>query len=82
MVFLDFEQPLENLFEQLDTIKSLEKEGDIDVKDKVKELETKIRKRRKELYTDLSRWQKVQVSRHPARPYTMYYIEQMFKKFT
>ena len=82
MVFLDFEQPLETLFEQLDTFKSLEEEGDIDVKDKIKELETKIRKRRKELYTDLSRWQKVQVSRHPARPYTMYYIEHIFKKFT
>ncbi len=82
MVFLDFEQPLENLFEQLDTIKSLEEEGDIDVTDKIKELETKIRKKRKEVYTDLSRWQKVQVSRHPARPYTMYYIENIFKKFT
>jgi len=82
MVFLDFEQPLESLFEQLDTIKSLEEEGDIDVTDKIKELETKIRKKRKELYTDLSRWQKVQVSRHPARPYTMYYIEHIFKKFT
>lgn len=82
MVFLDFEQPLENLFEQLDTIKGLEEEGDIDVSDKIKELEGKIRKKRKELYTDLSRWQKVQVSRHPARPYTMFYIEQIFKKFT
>lgn len=82
MVFLDFEQPLESLFEQLETIKGLEKEGDIDVSDKAKELETKIRKKRKELYTDLTRWQKVQVSRHPARPYTTYYIETMFKKFT
>ena len=82
MVFLDFEQPLESLFEQLETLKGLEKEGDIDVSDKAKELETKIRKKRKELYTDLSRWQKVQVSRHPARPYTTYYIETMFKKFT
>lgn len=82
MVFLDFEQPLESLFEQLETLKGLDKEGDIDVSDKAKELETKIRKKRKELYTDLSRWQKVQVSRHPARPYTTYYIETMFKKFT
>lgn len=82
MVFLDFEQPLENLFEQLDTIKGLEQEGDIDVTVQIKELEGKIKKKRKELYTELSRWQKVQVSRHPARPYTMYYIEQIFKKFT
>lgn len=82
MVFLDFEQPLETLYEQLETVKNLDKEGDIDVSDKAKELETKIKKKKKEIYTDLSRWQKVQVSRHPARPYTMYYIETMFKKFT
>ena len=82
MVFLDFEQPLENLFEQLDTIKTLNKEGDIDVSDKIKELEGKIRRKRKEIYSDLTRWQKVQVSRHPGRPYTLYYIETMFRKFT
>lgn len=82
MVFLDFEQPLETLYEQLETVKNLDKEGDIDVSDKAKELETKIKKKKKEIYTDLTRWQKVQVSRHPARPYTMYYIESMFKKFT
>ena len=82
MVFLDFEQPLESLFEQLETINTLNNEGDIDVSDKVKELEGKIRKKRKEIYTDLSRWQKVQVSRHPARPYTLFYIESIFKKFT
>jgi len=82
MVFLDFEQPLESLFEQLETVNTLNTEGDIDVSDKIKELESKIRKKRKEVYTDLSRWQKVQVSRHPARPYTMYYIESIFKKFT
>ena len=82
MVFLEFEQPLENLFEQLDSIKAVEKEGDIDVSDKVKELEGKIRKKRKELYADLTRWQKVQVSRHPARPYSLFYINSIFKKFT
>lgn len=82
MVFLDFEQPLESLFEQLETIKTLNQEGDIDVSDKIKELEGKIRRKRKEIYTDLTRWQKVQVSRHPARPYTLFYIESMFRKFT
>lgn len=82
MVFLDFEQPLEGLYEQLETIRGLEKEGDIDVSDKVKELEVKIRKKKKEIYSELTGWQKVQLSRHPARPYTLYYIEQIFKKFT
>lgn len=82
MVFLDFEKPLEGLYEQLDKVKEVNDGGDIDVSDKVKELEGKIRKKRKELYADLTGWQKVQVARHPARPYTLYYVEQIFKKFT
>ncbi len=82
MVFLDFEQPLESLYEQLETIKKLESEGDIDVTDKIKELNAHIRKKKKEIFTDLTPWQKVQLSRHPARPYTLYYIQQICKKFT
>ncbi len=82
MVFLDFEQPLESLYEQLATIKKLETEGDIDVSDKIKELQGHIKKKKKEVFADLSRWQKVQLSRHPARPYTLYYINQICKKFT
>lgn len=82
MVFLDFEQPLESLYEQLETIKKLESEGDIDVSDKIKQLNAHIRKKKKEIFTDLTPWQKVQLSRHPARPYTLYYIQQICKKFT
>ncbi len=81
MVFLEFELPLEKLFEQLEKFKQIENEGDIDVSDKIKELETKIRNKRKEIYSELSGWQKVQLSRHPERPYTLYYIEQITKKF-
>lgn len=82
MVFLDFEQPLESLHEQLDTMVKLEAEGDIDISDKIKELESRIKKKRKEIYAELTRWQKVQLSRHPSRPYTLYYINQICKKFT
>ncbi len=81
MVFLEFEQPLEKLFEQLEKIQQIESEGDIDVSDKIKELENKIKNTRKDIYANLSGWQKVQLSRHPERPYTLYYIEQMTKKF-
>ncbi len=81
MVFLEFEQPLEKLFEQLDKFQQIENEGDIDVSDKIKELENKIKNTRKEIYSNLSGWQKVQLSRHPERPYTLYYIQQMTKKF-
>ncbi|MBT8229979.1 MAG: acetyl-CoA carboxylase carboxyltransferase subunit alpha [Bacteroidia bacterium] len=81
MVFLEFERPLEKLYEQLEKIQQIESEGDIDVSDKVKELETKIKAKKKEIYSNLTGWQKVQLSRHPERPYTLYYIENMFKKF-
>lgn len=81
MVFLDFEKPLENLYEQLDKLKQVGEEGEIDVTVMTKELEVKIKNKRKELYNNLTGWQKVQISRHPERPYTMYYIEQMSKKF-
>ncbi len=81
MVFLDFEKPLESLYEQLDKIRQVGEEGDIDVTEMVKELENRIRNKRKEIYGNLNGWQKVQLSRHPERPYTMFYITQMCRKF-
>jgi len=81
MVFLEFEKSLENLYEQLGKIKEIAVEGSIDVSDKVKELEQKIKQEKKEIYSSLSGWQKVQLSRHPQRPYTLYYINEMCKKF-
>ena len=81
MVFLEFEKPLEKLYEQLEKIKQVGEEGDIDVSDNIKELENKIKSETKEIYSNLTGWQKVQLSRHPERPYTLYYIEQICKKF-
>ena len=81
MVFLEFEKPLESLYTQLEKIKQVGEEGVIDVSDKIKELENKIKTQRKEIYSNLTGWQKVQLSRHPERPYTLFYIEQMCKKF-
>jgi len=81
MVFLEFEQPLEKLYNQLEKIKQVGEEGDIDMSDTIKELEKKIAAEKKEIYSNLSGWQKVQLSRHPERPYTLYYIQQMCKKF-
>lgn len=81
MVFLEFERPLEKLYQQLEKFKQISAEGDIDVADKIKELDTKIKNTQKEIYSNLSGWQKVQLSRHPERPYTLYYIENICKKF-
>lgn len=81
MVFLEFEKPLESLYEQLEKINQVGQEGDLDVDPMVKELELKISKKRKEIYDSLTGWQKVQLSRHPERPYTLYYISQICDKF-
>ena len=81
MVFLDFEKPLEKLYEKLEKIKQVEEEGAVDMSETIKELEKKITKEKKEIYANLTGWQRVQLSRHPERPYTLYYIEQICKNF-
>jgi acetyl-CoA carboxylase carboxyl transferase subunit alpha len=82
MVFLDFEQPLQNLYEQLNKLKAVGEEGTIDVSDSIKELEKKILQAKKDIYSNLTGWQRVQLSRHPERPYTLFYIEQICKRWT
>lgn len=81
MVFLDFEKPLESLFEQLEKIKQVGEQGDLDVAPMIEELQNKINAKRKEIYDNLTPWQKVQLSRHPERPYTLFYIKQMCSDF-
>ena len=81
MVFLDFEKPLEKLYEQLEKIQQVGEEGDVDVSNMLEEIQGKIAKTQKEIYKNLSGWQKVQLSRHPERPYTLYYIDQLFDTF-
>lgn len=81
MVFLEFEKPLEKLYEQLEKIREVEQGGEVDVSATIKELENKIKNTRKEIYDNLTGWQRVLLSRHPERPYTLFYIDQMCKKF-
>jgi acetyl-CoA carboxylase carboxyl transferase subunit alpha len=81
MIFLDFERSLESLYEQLEKIKEVGERGDVDVSGTVKELEAKIKAEQKSIYENLSGWQRVQLSRHPERPYTLYYIDNIFKNF-
>jgi acetyl-CoA carboxylase carboxyl transferase subunit alpha len=81
MIFMDFEKPLEALYEQLDKLKDVGEKGELDVTDMVRELESKIKVKRKEIFANLTGWQKVQLSRHPERPYTLFYLTTMCKKF-
>ena len=80
--FLEFEQPIKELFEQIDATKKLaEKNPKIDLSATIKQLETSIVDKRKALTETLSPWQRVQLSRHPDRPYTLKYIHLMCDKF-
>jgi acetyl-CoA carboxylase carboxyl transferase subunit alpha len=81
MTFMDFEKPLEALYEQLEKLKEVGEKGELDVTNMVRELETKIKAKRKEIYSNLSGWQKVQLSRHPERPYTLFYVNTICSKF-
>jgi len=73
-VYLDFEKKIEELDEQMLKLKEIESKGKVDISVTMKELEQKIIETKKEIYEGLTPWQKVQVSRHPERPYTLAYI--------
>ena len=73
--YLDFEKPIAELFEQLENAEQIKEKSNVNVNTTVRELEKKIKATRKEIYENLSPWQRVQASRHPDRPYTLNYIE-------
>ena len=75
MEYLDFELPIKDLNDQLDRCVEIGKESDIDVSDTLKNIEQKLEQKKKEIYGNLTAWQRVQLSRHPNRPYTMDYIK-------
>ncbi len=74
MEYLDFELPIKELEEQLDKCKLIGEESDIDVTDTCKQIEKKLQATKKDIYKNLTAWQRVQMSRHPSRPYTLDYI--------
>jgi acetyl-CoA carboxylase carboxyl transferase subunit alpha len=80
-MLLDFEQPIAALEGKLQEMKKLADESQVDVSEAVKALEAKIKVLKKETYANLTRWQRVQLSRHPDRPYTLDYIEGLSTKF-
>jgi len=78
---LDFEKPIAALETKLAEMKKLAVDNNVDVSLAVSQLETSIEALKKETFTNLTRWQRVQLSRHPERPYTLDYIEQMCDEF-
>ncbi len=80
-MLLDFEKPVEELIEQLDKAKATHEKGKVDMSEMIAQLESTIESTRKSIYKDLTGWQKVQISRHPDRPYTLDYIKGMTTDF-
>jgi hypothetical protein len=75
MEYLDFEQPIKELEEQLDKCIALGNESNVDVSDTCKKLTKRLEQVKKEIYENLTPWQRVQVSRHIDRPYALDYIK-------
>ena len=74
MTYLDFEKPVEELVLEIENLKEVGIKTNVDVSTAVSELEARLTEKRKEIYLNLTPWQRVQISRHPERPYTISYI--------
>lgn len=74
MEYLEFELPIKELEEQLQKCQLIGEESDVDVTETCKQIEKKLEQTKKEIYKGLTPWQRVQLSRHPNRPYTLDYI--------
>jgi len=74
MEYLDFELPIKELQEQYEKACKIGEDSDVDVTNTCKQIEKKLAETKKDIYQNLTPWQRVQLSRHPNRPYTMDYI--------
>ena len=75
MEYLEFELPIKELEEQLEKCQVIGEESDVDVTETCKQIEKKLAETKKEIYKNLTAWQRVQLSRHPDRPYTLDHIK-------
>jgi len=78
---LDFERPILELEKKIAEMKALSGSSRIELDDEIQRLEKKVEKLRLEIYSSLTRWQRVQLARHPDRPYTLDYIRRIFTDF-
>src|SRR5205814_10193161 len=78
---LEFEKPIVELERKLDELKRESDAQDIDLDAEVRRVEVKIEETRRQIYENLSAWQRVQIARHPQRPYMLDYVQQAFTDF-
>jgi len=79
--FLDFEKPIKDLIDEIERLRHASENKKIDYSDQIAKLEEQILERRREVTQNLTSWQRVQLSRHPDRPYTLKYIQNMTENF-
>ncbi|MFN9391736.1 MAG: acetyl-CoA carboxylase carboxyltransferase subunit alpha [Flavobacteriales bacterium] len=72
--YLDFEAPIKELNEQIEKLRQSSEKTGVDMSKAIRDLEKAVRDKTREIYSSLDPWQRVQVSRHPERPYTLHYI--------
>ncbi|MFH1568312.1 MAG: acetyl-CoA carboxylase carboxyltransferase subunit alpha [Gemmatimonadota bacterium] len=80
--YLDFERPVVELERRIEELKAQAQSDGLDLSGELRTLEERAEQLRQEVYTNLSRWQRVQISRHPQRPYALDYIGRMLTDFT
>ncbi len=80
-MLFEFEKPIEELQKQIEKAKETHAKGKVNLSDTIEQLEGKLQELKKTIYSELNGWQKVQISRHPDRPYTFDYIEEVFSDF-
>ena len=80
-LMLDFEKPIFALEEKIEEMRELSSANGVDLEDEIRRLEEKLRKLIKKTYSNLNRWQRVQLARHPERPYTNDYLEKICTDF-
>ncbi|MBM3286324.1 MAG: acetyl-CoA carboxylase carboxyltransferase subunit alpha [Candidatus Eisenbacteria bacterium] len=79
--WLDFEKPIIELEQKIEDLKTVSDKGDAETSDELRRLEAEAARLRAETYASLTPWQKVQMARHPRRPYTLDYIQRLFGEF-
>ncbi len=79
--FLDFERPIKELFDEIEKLKQIAEKTKLDNTSYIHQLEDQVVDKRREITSKLTSWQKVQLSRHPDRPYTLKYIQNMTTNF-
>jgi acetyl-CoA carboxylase carboxyl transferase subunit alpha len=79
--FLDFEQPIAELESKIDELRYVQNESAVDISDEIERLAGKSQQLTKDIYANLSPWQVTQIARHPQRPYTLDYVNEIFTEF-